>query len=167
MDERRSRGGRAGIGETRRGQPRSGWEGVGCPPPPTLTGPGLVHLQGGTVKCLVRRCPPLPCPEPVLLPRECCPRCPGRRCAPHRLSRVDPFHSLSPALLMEVLPCSRPLGLPSAGGLGPRPPPGALLPARRPLPPLPLPGRLGVLPETALPACALHPPAPGALLPLL
>ncbi|KAM7245106.1 hypothetical protein CapIbe_003632 [Capra ibex] len=37
----------------------------------------LCHCLGGTVKCLARRCPPLPCPEPVLLPRECCPRCPA------------------------------------------------------------------------------------------
>ncbi|XFF99482.1 hypothetical protein AB1E19_003107 [Capra hircus] len=37
----------------------------------------LCHCLGGTVKCLARRCPPLPCPEPVLLPRECCPQCPA------------------------------------------------------------------------------------------
>uniref|UniRef100_A0A8C7BYM0 Kielin cysteine rich BMP regulator n=1 Tax=Neovison vison TaxID=452646 RepID=A0A8C7BYM0_NEOVI len=32
---------------------------------------------GGSVQCLARRCPPLPCPEPVLLPDECCPQCPA------------------------------------------------------------------------------------------
>ncbi|XP_058580326.1 kielin/chordin-like protein isoform X1 [Neofelis nebulosa] len=31
----------------------------------------------GSVQCLSRRCPPLPCPEPVLLPGECCPQCPA------------------------------------------------------------------------------------------
>ncbi|XP_030878467.1 kielin/chordin-like protein [Leptonychotes weddellii] len=89
----------------------------------------------GSVQCLARRCPPLPCPEPLLLPEDCCPR--------------------------------RLLGLPAAGRRGPGPPPGAFLPARRPLPPLPLPPRLRVLPAAALPACALRPPAPGAVLPLL
>uniref|UniRef100_G3TCX1 Kielin cysteine rich BMP regulator n=1 Tax=Loxodonta africana TaxID=9785 RepID=G3TCX1_LOXAF len=40
-----------------------------------------VHLfecrQSGNVQCLARHCPPLSCPEPVLLPEECCPQCPG------------------------------------------------------------------------------------------
>ncbi|XP_034527641.1 kielin/chordin-like protein isoform X1 [Ailuropoda melanoleuca] len=31
----------------------------------------------GSVQCLARRCPPLPCPEPVLVPEECCPQCPA------------------------------------------------------------------------------------------
>ncbi|XP_029773931.1 kielin/chordin-like protein [Suricata suricatta] len=31
----------------------------------------------GSVQCLARRCPPLPCAEPVLLPGECCPQCPA------------------------------------------------------------------------------------------
>ncbi|XP_060229924.1 kielin/chordin-like protein [Meriones unguiculatus] len=31
---------------------------------------------GGTVQCLARRCPPLPCAEPALPPGECCPQCP-------------------------------------------------------------------------------------------
>ncbi|XP_037692124.1 kielin/chordin-like protein isoform X1 [Choloepus didactylus] len=36
----------------------------------------LCHCLSGNVQCLARRCPPLPCPEPVLLPGECCPQCP-------------------------------------------------------------------------------------------
>uniref|UniRef100_A0A2K6M692 Kielin cysteine rich BMP regulator n=1 Tax=Rhinopithecus bieti TaxID=61621 RepID=A0A2K6M692_RHIBE len=31
----------------------------------------------GNVQCLTRRCSPLPCPEPVLLPGDCCPQCPA------------------------------------------------------------------------------------------
>ncbi|XP_043728742.1 kielin/chordin-like protein isoform X2 [Cervus elaphus] len=37
----------------------------------------LCHCLGGNVQCLARRCPPLSCPEPVLLPGECCPQCPA------------------------------------------------------------------------------------------
>uniref|UniRef100_A0A8C2VDV9 Kielin cysteine rich BMP regulator n=1 Tax=Chinchilla lanigera TaxID=34839 RepID=A0A8C2VDV9_CHILA len=42
----------------------------------SLTRPGLVPLplpQSGNVQCLARRCPPPPCPEPVLPPGGCCP----------------------------------------------------------------------------------------------
>ncbi|XP_041583933.1 kielin/chordin-like protein isoform X1 [Vulpes lagopus] len=35
------------------------------------------HCLSGSVQCLARRCPPLPCPEPALLPGECCPQCPA------------------------------------------------------------------------------------------
>nr|XP_051704902.1 kielin/chordin-like protein isoform X2 [Oryctolagus cuniculus] len=37
----------------------------------------LCRCRGGTVQCLARRCPPLPCPAPVLPPGECCPQCPA------------------------------------------------------------------------------------------
>ncbi|XP_013358713.1 PREDICTED: kielin/chordin-like protein [Chinchilla lanigera] len=46
----------------------------------SLTRPGLVPLplpQSGNVQCLARRCPPPPCPEPVLPPGGCCPQCPA------------------------------------------------------------------------------------------
>uniref|UniRef100_A0A8C0CIW9 Kielin cysteine rich BMP regulator n=1 Tax=Balaenoptera musculus TaxID=9771 RepID=A0A8C0CIW9_BALMU len=38
----------------------------------------LCRCLSGHVQCPARRCPPLPCPEPLLLPGECCPQCPGR-----------------------------------------------------------------------------------------
>ncbi|XP_049429825.1 kielin/chordin-like protein [Epinephelus fuscoguttatus] len=31
----------------------------------------------GNVQCLMRRCPPLPCSNPNVLPGECCPQCPA------------------------------------------------------------------------------------------
>ncbi|XP_029952600.1 kielin/chordin-like protein [Salarias fasciatus] len=31
----------------------------------------------GNVQCLMRRCPPLSCPNPVSVPGECCPQCPA------------------------------------------------------------------------------------------
>ncbi|XP_044213158.1 kielin/chordin-like protein isoform X1 [Thunnus albacares] len=31
----------------------------------------------GNVQCLKRRCPPLPCSNPNVLPKDCCPRCPA------------------------------------------------------------------------------------------
>ncbi|XP_023384687.1 kielin/chordin-like protein isoform X5 [Pteropus vampyrus] len=37
----------------------------------------LCHCLSGNVQCLARRCPPLPCAEPVSLPGECCPQCPA------------------------------------------------------------------------------------------
>ncbi|XP_012520189.1 PREDICTED: kielin/chordin-like protein [Propithecus coquereli] len=37
----------------------------------------LCRCLSGNAQCLARRCPPLPCPEPVLLPGECCPQCPA------------------------------------------------------------------------------------------
>ncbi|XP_036905133.1 kielin/chordin-like protein [Sturnira hondurensis] len=37
----------------------------------------LCHCLSGNVRCLARRCPPLPCAEPVLLPGECCRQCPA------------------------------------------------------------------------------------------
>ncbi|XP_011795022.1 PREDICTED: kielin/chordin-like protein [Colobus angolensis palliatus] len=37
----------------------------------------LCRCLSGNVQCLTRRCSPLPCPEPVLLPGDCCPQCPG------------------------------------------------------------------------------------------
>nr|XP_040147576.1 kielin/chordin-like protein isoform X1 [Ictidomys tridecemlineatus] len=37
----------------------------------------LCHCLGGNVQCLARRCPPLPCPEPVLPQGDCCPQCPA------------------------------------------------------------------------------------------
>uniref|UniRef100_A0A8I5SZC6 Kielin cysteine rich BMP regulator n=1 Tax=Pongo abelii TaxID=9601 RepID=A0A8I5SZC6_PONAB len=36
----------------------------------------LCRCLSGNVQCLAHRCAPLPCPEPVLLPGECCPQCP-------------------------------------------------------------------------------------------
>ncbi|XP_070225358.1 kielin/chordin-like protein isoform X1 [Bos mutus] len=52
----------------------------------------LCHCLGGTVQCLARRCPPLPCPEPVLLPRECCPRCPAAPSGCPRPGGLVPAH---------------------------------------------------------------------------
>ncbi|XP_053464571.1 kielin/chordin-like protein isoform X2 [Nycticebus coucang] len=37
----------------------------------------LCRCLSGNVQCLARRCPPLPCPEPLLPPGECCPQCPA------------------------------------------------------------------------------------------
>ncbi|XP_032339184.1 kielin/chordin-like protein isoform X1 [Camelus ferus] len=37
----------------------------------------LCRCLNGNVQCLARRCPPVPCPEPTLLPGECCPQCPA------------------------------------------------------------------------------------------
>uniref|UniRef100_A0A8D2Q8D9 Kielin cysteine rich BMP regulator n=1 Tax=Varanus komodoensis TaxID=61221 RepID=A0A8D2Q8D9_VARKO len=37
----------------------------------------LCHCINGNAQCLSRRCPPLPCPEPLVVPGECCPRCPA------------------------------------------------------------------------------------------
>nr|KAF6418610.1 kielin cysteine rich BMP regulator [Rousettus aegyptiacus] len=37
----------------------------------------LCHCLSGNVQCLARRCGPPPCAEPVSLPGECCPQCPG------------------------------------------------------------------------------------------
>nr|XP_037860329.1 kielin/chordin-like protein isoform X2 [Chlorocebus sabaeus] len=37
----------------------------------------LCRCLSGNVQCLTRRCSPLPCPEPVLLPGDCCPQCPA------------------------------------------------------------------------------------------
>uniref|UniRef100_A0A4W5K2T8 Kielin cysteine rich BMP regulator n=1 Tax=Hucho hucho TaxID=62062 RepID=A0A4W5K2T8_9TELE len=34
------------------------------------------HCINGNVQCLMRRCPPLGCSNPILLPEECCPQCP-------------------------------------------------------------------------------------------
>ncbi|XP_074980690.1 kielin/chordin-like protein isoform X9 [Caretta caretta] len=34
------------------------------------------HCLNGHVHCLLRRCPPLPCAEPFLVPGGCCPQCP-------------------------------------------------------------------------------------------
>ncbi|CAM4483039.1 unnamed protein product [Lepidochelys olivacea] len=34
------------------------------------------HCLNGHVHCLLRRCPPLPCVEPFLVPGGCCPQCP-------------------------------------------------------------------------------------------
>ncbi|XP_070763397.1 kielin/chordin-like protein [Enoplosus armatus] len=31
----------------------------------------------GNVQCLMKRCPPLPCSNPNVLPRDCCPQCPA------------------------------------------------------------------------------------------
>jgi hypothetical protein len=152
-----------GLGEARRvhrdGLERGG--GPPWPPPISLTGRGpSVHPQSGNVQCLARRCPPLSCPEPIVVPGDCCPQCPGRSRFPGPRGRcLAPRDALSPR--------SRPRRLPAARERGPRRPPGALYPARRPLPPLPLPQRLCVLPAAALSARALRPPAPGSLLPLL
>lgn len=48
----------------------------------------LSALQSGTVQCLARRCPPLACSEPVLVPQECCPQCPGRNRSPRAPGRA-------------------------------------------------------------------------------
>lgn len=122
-----------------------------------------VLSQSGNVQCLARRCPPLACPQPVLTPGDCCPQCPGR----HRsLSYPSPL-LLSSRLTCPILFLRCPCWLPTVREYGPCPPPGALFPTGRPLQPLPLPGRLRVLPATALSSCSLCPPAPGRLLPLL
>ncbi|XP_066898323.1 kielin/chordin-like protein isoform X4 [Kogia breviceps] len=42
----------------------------------------LCHCLSGHVQCPARRCPPLRCPEPLLLPGECCPQCAGRSATP-------------------------------------------------------------------------------------
>uniref|UniRef100_A0A8C4W6S5 Kielin cysteine rich BMP regulator n=1 Tax=Gopherus evgoodei TaxID=1825980 RepID=A0A8C4W6S5_9SAUR len=34
------------------------------------------HCLNGNVQCLSRRCPPLLCTEPILVPNGCCPQCP-------------------------------------------------------------------------------------------
>ncbi|KAM6960594.1 kielin/chordin-like protein [Aplochiton taeniatus] len=34
------------------------------------------HCMNGNVQCLMKRCPPLGCSNPNLLPGECCPQCP-------------------------------------------------------------------------------------------
>lgn len=109
----------------------------------------------------VRRCP---------VPSQSCFRESAARSA--LVGRQRSQGSLSPQFLLPLVPRdtlsrSRPCWLPTVRGSSSRPPPGALLPTGRPLQPLPLPGRLGVLPATALPASTLHPPAPGPLLPLL
>ncbi|XP_029472184.1 kielin/chordin-like protein [Rhinatrema bivittatum] len=35
------------------------------------------HCINGNVQCLAKRCPPLLCSEPFLLPGDCCPECPA------------------------------------------------------------------------------------------
>nr|XP_033814726.1 kielin/chordin-like protein isoform X1 [Geotrypetes seraphini] len=35
------------------------------------------HCINGNVQCLAKRCPPLLCSEPFLLPGDCCPQCPA------------------------------------------------------------------------------------------
>ncbi|XP_060698750.1 kielin/chordin-like protein isoform X3 [Hemiscyllium ocellatum] len=35
------------------------------------------HCINGNVQCLSRRCPPITCSEPFLIPGECCPQCPA------------------------------------------------------------------------------------------
>uniref|UniRef100_A0A8C0XTC2 Kielin/chordin-like protein n=1 Tax=Castor canadensis TaxID=51338 RepID=A0A8C0XTC2_CASCN len=37
----------------------------------------LCHCLSGNVQCLARRCPPLSCPEPIVVPGDCCPQCPA------------------------------------------------------------------------------------------
>lgn len=78
---------------------------------PTTNAACLVHLstQSGNVQCLARRCPPLPCAEPVSLPGECCPQCPGKSCTPWRLLPEGPPP--------QPLP-----GLPMIQALSPQPP---------------------------------------------
>nr|KAF6319632.1 kielin cysteine rich BMP regulator [Myotis myotis] len=50
----------------------------------------LCHCLSGNVQCLARRCPPLPCAEPVLLPRECCPQCPASPSSCPRPGGLEP-----------------------------------------------------------------------------
>lgn len=50
-----------------------------CLPPLTPPVAAPRSVQSGNVQCLARRCPPLPCAEPALLPGECCRQCPGER----------------------------------------------------------------------------------------
>ncbi|KAF3688881.1 Kielin/chordin-like protein Cysteine-rich motor neuron 2 protein [Channa argus] len=38
----------------------------------------------GNVQCLMKRCPPLPCSNPNILPGDCCPQCPGKDHRPYR-----------------------------------------------------------------------------------
>lgn len=38
----------------------------------------LCALQNGNVQCLMKRCPPLSCSNPNVLPGDCCPQCPGK-----------------------------------------------------------------------------------------
>ena len=80
-------------GEVRQGE---GEKGRGLLHLLPLTWPGLVHLQSGHVQCPARRCPPLPCPEPLLLPGECCPQCPGRSRTPRRFPGGTPLGRLPP-----------------------------------------------------------------------
>ncbi|XP_011851381.1 PREDICTED: kielin/chordin-like protein [Mandrillus leucophaeus] len=51
----------------------------------------LCRCLSGNVQCLTRRCSPLPCPEPVLLPGDCCPQCPGRGRIPRLLLPRGPL----------------------------------------------------------------------------
>lgn len=64
-----------------------GWAGAGVSLAPATNPACPVHLctQSGNVQCLARRCGPPPCAEPVSLPGECCPQCPGTSCTPWRL----------------------------------------------------------------------------------
>lgn len=39
-------------------------------------------LQTSLVRCVPMKCPPVPCPEPVLRPGHCCPTCQGESPAP-------------------------------------------------------------------------------------
>lgn len=54
-------------------------------------------LQRSLVRCVPMKCPPIPCPEPVLRPGHCCPACQGESpCpfpggAPHLSGAVRPF----------------------------------------------------------------------------
>lgn len=72
------------------------------------------------MQCLARRCPPLPCAEPVSLPGECCPQCPGKSCTPWRLlpgcpSSASPWSPYDAGSL-TLAPLS---GCPLPGGLVP------------------------------------------------
>lgn len=40
----------------------------------------VVTLQRSLVHCVPMKCPPSPCPEPVLRPGHCCPTCQGEPC---------------------------------------------------------------------------------------
>lgn len=74
-----------------------------------------VLSQSGNIQCLVRRCPPLSCPQPVLTPGDCCPQCPGRLCS---LSHPSP-RLLLPLVTCRALSPDAPADCPQSGSTVP------------------------------------------------
>uniref|UniRef100_A0A8D1KH72 Kielin cysteine rich BMP regulator n=1 Tax=Sus scrofa TaxID=9823 RepID=A0A8D1KH72_PIG len=52
----------------------------------------LCRCLSGNVQCLARRCPPLLCPEPAMLPGKCCPQCPATPSSCPRPGSKVPAH---------------------------------------------------------------------------